>query len=87
MYTSPEFLAENSGPTITATASLMIFFCTTFVALRYYSRYLAGTSFNIEDVIIPFAWVAEVGLCIVGIGAQHLHIVMPCLTNDRHSNG
>lgn len=46
----------------------MIIFCTVFVILRYYARYLTSTSFNIEDVIIPFAWLAEIGLCIVGIG-------------------
>jgi hypothetical protein len=67
-YTSPEFLAEDRGPTITATACLLIFFCTSFVALRYYSRYLTSTSFNIEDVLVLFAWLAEVGLCIVGVG-------------------
>jgi hypothetical protein len=87
MTSSPEFLAENNGPTITATASLMIFFCTIFVGLRYYSRYLAGTAFNIEDVIMPFAWVAEMGLCITGIGAQHLPISIPDLANALLSHG
>jgi hypothetical protein len=69
-HTSPEFLAEDRGPTIQATACSMIVFCTTFVALRYYSRYLTSTALNIEDVLIPFAWLAEVGLCTVGIGTQ-----------------
>jgi hypothetical protein len=63
-----EFLAEDMGPTVIATASVMIFLCTTFVVLRYYSRYLTNMPLNIEDVIIPFAWIAEMGLCIVGIG-------------------
>jgi hypothetical protein len=85
--TSPEFLAESNGPSITATASLMIFFCTFFVGLRYYSRYLAGTALNIEDVIIPFAWVAEIGLCVVGIGAQHLYPFLLVFTNTRFSHG
>ncbi|KAF1835395.1 hypothetical protein BDW02DRAFT_496109 [Decorospora gaudefroyi] len=67
MQDSPEFLAENRGPTVTAAASVMIFFCTTFVALRYYSRYLTSTAFSVEDAIIPFAWLAEIGLCISGI--------------------
>jgi hypothetical protein len=87
MIPSPEFLAENNGPTITATASLMIFFCTLFVGLRYYSRYLAGTAFNVEDMLVPLAWVAEIGLCIVGIGAQHLPIFIRVLTNTRPSHG
>ncbi|CAG5146934.1 uncharacterized protein ALTATR162_LOCUS1957 [Alternaria atra] len=45
----------------------MIIFCTAFVALRYYSRYLTSTALNTEDVLIPFAWLAEMGLCIVSI--------------------
>lgn len=68
IVTSPAFLAEDNGPSVIATASLMIIFCTLFVGMRYYARYLTSTSFNIEDVIIPFAWLAEVGLCVVGIG-------------------
>jgi hypothetical protein len=63
-----ENLSEDIGPTIIATASLMIFFCTVFVCLRYYARFLANTAFGPEDVMVPLAWVAEVGLCIVGIG-------------------
>ncbi|KAL5371436.1 hypothetical protein PMIN06_012881 [Paraphaeosphaeria minitans] len=64
---SPQYLAEDRGPTIIATASLMIIFCTVFVGLRYYARYLTLTKFGAEDVIIPFALLAEVGLCTVGI--------------------
>ncbi|KAF2177422.1 hypothetical protein K469DRAFT_603375 [Zopfia rhizophila CBS 207.26] len=66
-YYSPEYLAEDIGPSILATSSLFIIFSTVFVALRYYARYLTQTKFGIEDVIIPFAWLAEVGICIVGI--------------------
>jgi len=65
---SPQYLAEDNGPTIIATASLMIIFSTVFVGLRYYARYLTTTKFGAEDIIIPFAWLAEIGLCIVGIG-------------------
>jgi hypothetical protein len=64
---SLEYLAEDNGPTIIATASLMIIFCTGFVGLRYYARYLTSTRFGAEDIIIPFALLAEVGLCVVGI--------------------
>ncbi|KAJ4300698.1 hypothetical protein N0V90_002786 [Kalmusia sp. IMI 367209] len=69
---SPGYLAEDIGPTISATAALMIIFCTVFVALRYYARYLTSTKFGAEDVIIPFAWLAEMGLCIVGIDPARL---------------
>jgi hypothetical protein len=64
---SPEYLAEDNGPTIIATASLMIILCTVFVGLRYYARYLTSTKFGAEDIIIPFALLAELGLCVVGI--------------------
>ncbi|OAG02579.1 uncharacterized protein CC84DRAFT_1207476 [Paraphaeosphaeria sporulosa] len=64
---SPQYLNEGHGPTIIATASLMIILCTVFVGLRYYARYLTSTHSGAEDVIIPFALLAEVGLCVVGI--------------------
>lgn len=64
---TPEYLAEDIGPTVIATASVFIFFSTFFVGLRYYARYLTGTKFGAEDIIIPFAWVSEIGLCITGI--------------------
>lgn len=65
---SPEYLAQDIGPTVVATASLMIIFCTVFVGLRYWARYLTNTQWGIEDIFIPLAWIAEMGLCIVGIG-------------------
>jgi hypothetical protein len=86
MNTSTEFLAEDRGPSIIATASCMIFLCTTFVMLRYYSRYLTNTAFNIEDLIIPFAWVAEIGLCVVGI-SRWLHPLHMSPTYTQYSNG
>ncbi|KAF2121791.1 hypothetical protein BDV96DRAFT_681862 [Lophiotrema nucula] len=64
---SPAYLSEDIGPTILATASLMIIFATLFVILRYYARYLTQTKFGAEDIIIPFAWIAEIGICITGI--------------------
>ena len=67
---SPAFLAEDIGPSITATASLMIVFSTVFVGLRFYARFLAHAKFGVEDVITPFAWLGEMGICITGIGAS-----------------
>ncbi|KAH7095038.1 integral membrane protein [Paraphoma chrysanthemicola] len=64
---TPSFLAEDRGPSILATASIMIILCTCFVGLRYYARYLTSTSFNVQDVIAPFALIAEIGLCVTGI--------------------
>ncbi|KAF2018438.1 hypothetical protein BU24DRAFT_170900 [Aaosphaeria arxii CBS 175.79] len=64
---SPEFLAETIGPHLIAASCVFIVLSTAFVALRYWARYLTHTKFGIEDVLIPFAWLAEVGLCITGI--------------------
>jgi hypothetical protein len=63
----PEFLAEDRGPSLLTTSATFIVLGTIFVGLRYYARYLANTSFSVSDVIIPFAWAAEMGLCINGI--------------------
>lgn len=65
---TPEYLAQDVGPTLVATASIFIFLSTLFVGLRYYARYLTRTRFGAEDVIVPFAWLAEVGLCVTAIG-------------------
>ncbi|KAF2260983.1 hypothetical protein CC78DRAFT_417648, partial [Lojkania enalia] len=61
------YLAEDIGPTIIATASIFILLSTLFVGLRYYARRLTQTRLGAEDVIIPFAWLSEIGLCITGI--------------------
>jgi hypothetical protein len=65
------FLAEDIGPSLLATASIFIFISTLFVILRYYARYLTSTKFGAEDVIIPFAWLAEIGVCTTAIGKWH----------------
>lgn len=67
----PGFLAEDRGPSILATASVMIILCTVFVGLRYYARYLSSTSFSVQDVIIPFAWLAEIGVCVTSISKMN----------------
>ncbi|KAF2007735.1 hypothetical protein P154DRAFT_452904, partial [Amniculicola lignicola CBS 123094] len=64
---SPSYLADNIGASILATASVFILLSTVFVGLRYYARHLTQTPFALEDVIIPLAWLAEIGLCITGI--------------------
>lgn len=65
---SPEYLAESLGPQLVVIASVFMLLSTVFVALRYYARYLTQTRFGLEDVITPFAWLAEIGLCVTGIG-------------------
>jgi hypothetical protein len=65
---APEYLAESLGSQLIATSSIFIVLSTLFVALRYYARYLTQTKFGLEDIITPFAWLAEIGLCITAIG-------------------
>lgn len=69
---TPAFLKEDKSPTIIATASMMIVLSTLFVALRYYARFLTSTSFGAQDFIVPFAWLAEVGLCVNGISKIYI---------------
>ncbi|RMZ70202.1 integral membrane [Pyrenophora seminiperda CCB06] len=64
---SPELTIADNSPVVLGTAYSLIVSCTVFVILRYYSRYLSNTAFSIEDVIIPFAWLAEMALCGVSI--------------------
>jgi hypothetical protein len=84
---SSEYLAQDIGPTIIATASLLIILSTLFVGLRYYARHLAQTKFGIEDLIIPLAWLSEVGLCITGIGtSQSRSISKLLLKSSSHGS-
>jgi hypothetical protein len=67
---TPEYLAEEVGTQLIATASLFIIFSTIFVVLRYYARYLTHTKLGLEDIITPFAWISQIGLCITAICKQ-----------------
>ncbi|KAF2179123.1 hypothetical protein K469DRAFT_674827 [Zopfia rhizophila CBS 207.26] len=64
---SPEYLAEDSGPTLVAIGALFICLDTIFVALRFYARRLNKSPIGLDDLVIPFAWLVNVGLCILGI--------------------
>ena len=72
-YTA-EYLAEDIGPSVIATSIIMMIICTVFVGLRYYARHITSTKFGAEDVIIPFAWLAEIGQGIVAISRTALHL-------------
>ncbi|KAH7401504.1 hypothetical protein BKA66DRAFT_508022 [Pyrenochaeta sp. MPI-SDFR-AT-0127] len=91
MAASSEFLAESIGLQVSATASMMIAICTTFVGMRYYARYLAGISFSVEDVVIPFAWLAEIGLFMVEKAGTGRHMAYVLLTDpskiSKHFKG
>lgn len=64
---SAEYLAENEGQSILATVGAMMILCTAFVFLHYFSRYLSGTTFGLEDVLFPFGWLANMTLCVIDI--------------------
>jgi len=72
--TSPhtsEYLAENQGHVLVAFAVLFIIVDSLFVALRFYAQRLNKTPFGLDDLIIPFAWLVQVGLCLLGISKIH----------------
>jgi hypothetical protein len=81
------FLAEDRGPAIIATSLVMITLSTLFVGLRYYARYLMSTPFGIQDVIVPFAWLAEVGLCVNGMSKTLLSWTSMVRTDTYCSDG
>ncbi|PVI07049.1 hypothetical protein DM02DRAFT_581776 [Periconia macrospinosa] len=64
---SAEYLAEDIGPSMLATVDAMIVLCTVFLVLHYLSRYLAGTPLGTEDFLLPFAWLANIALCVIDI--------------------
>ncbi|KAH8724612.1 hypothetical protein GQ44DRAFT_772951 [Phaeosphaeriaceae sp. PMI808] len=61
------FMAADRGPSLLATSWTMIVLSTIFVGLRYFARYHTNQPFSVPDVIVPFAWLAEIGLCINGL--------------------
>jgi hypothetical protein len=78
---------EDRGPSIIITASIFIVLSTLFVGLRYYARYLMRTPFGVQDVIVPFAWLAEVGLCVTGISKTALSWSFVIRTDAYCSDG
>ncbi|KAF2760796.1 hypothetical protein EJ05DRAFT_243018 [Pseudovirgaria hyperparasitica] len=64
---TPEFLAQNSGEDLIACATIFIILNTTFVGLRFYARFTKQTSLGLDDYVIAFAWVANIGLCVLAI--------------------
>ncbi|MCJ1389690.1 hypothetical protein MMC18_002547 [Xylographa bjoerkii] len=63
----PGYFDESCGGTLIAISVLFIILEATFVMLRYYARHLTGTTRGWDDLIIPAAWFANLGLCILGI--------------------
>jgi hypothetical protein len=70
---SPEYLNEYSGYKLVTISASFITLETIFVALRYYARRLTASATGWDDFIIPLAWFANIGLCVLGIGLEQSH--------------
>lgn len=68
---SPEYLNEYIGDKLIYTSGIFIALETFFVALRCYARTLTASAIGWDDSIIPVAWLANVGLCILGISQYY----------------
>lgn len=68
---SPKYLVEYSGHTLIFISALFITLESIFIALRYYARTLSTPIKGWDDLIIPVAWLANIGLCILGISQYH----------------
>lgn len=64
---APKDLEEYSGNTLLAIAAVFIVLETIFVGLRYYARSHTTAATGWDDILIPLAWFANIGLCILGI--------------------
>ena len=65
---SPEYLSEYSGDKVILVSAIFIALETIFVPLRFYARTLTTSARGWDDIIIPAAWLANIGMCILGIG-------------------
>ncbi|KAF2202540.1 hypothetical protein GQ43DRAFT_307710 [Delitschia confertaspora ATCC 74209] len=68
---SAAYLAEDEGHTMIAIAILFIILNTLSVAIRFYARRLNKSTLGSDDLVIPFAWLVNVGLCALGITMVH----------------
>ena len=58
----------NIGRVLENTAIAFIVVLTVLVILRYCARYTAKTPWGWEDLLIPFAYLSNLGICVVSIG-------------------
>jgi hypothetical protein len=72
------FLAEDRGRSIIVTASVMIALCTLFVGLRFYARYLMSTPLGVQDIVAPFAWLAQMGVSATAISEFSSSFTLHC---------
>lgn len=68
----PGYLEEYNGNTLLGIAGLFIGLNTVFATLRYYARRQTTAGTGWDDFIIPMAWLANCGLCVLGISMLSL---------------
>ncbi|MCJ1403834.1 hypothetical protein MMC11_007057 [Xylographa trunciseda] len=70
----PGYLDESCGGTLIGISILFIVLEAIFVLLRYYARHLTGTPRGWDDLIIPAAWFANLGLSFVTVAGVGRHL-------------
>lgn len=58
----------NIGRVLENTAVAFIIVLSALVTLRYCARYTAKTPWGWEDFLVPFAYLANIGICVISIG-------------------
>ena len=56
-----------TGKTLVTISAIFIVLEFTFAVLRFYARRLTPSGVGWDDVLVPLAWLANLGLCIVGV--------------------
>ncbi|WYZ33894.1 hypothetical protein EsH8_I_000170 [Colletotrichum jinshuiense] len=64
---TPEYLAEDSGGTLTAIAIAFAVLTTVFLALRLYAKRFTAGGYGVDDYFLAAAYVVDLGMCAVGI--------------------
>ena len=74
--------ADDSAGLISA-AIVIIVFNTVFLVLRFLSRWIKReATWGWDDILIPPAYVLNMALCSLGLGKQHLLILLPSSATD-----
>ncbi|MCJ1265172.1 hypothetical protein MMC22_005047 [Lobaria immixta] len=68
---SPQYLNEYRGDTLITIAALFIALESISVILRVYARTITTSTMGWDDILIPLGWLANIGLCVLGITMIH----------------
>lgn len=64
---SPQYLNEYRGDTLITISALFIALESISVILRVYARTITTSTIGWDDILIPLGWLANIGLCVLGI--------------------